>query len=121
MDVSVALLAVALARLPCDHPSVTPAYKAAIEQAIEDYWPPHAHDLRCWWTAELMAESGVNLDPRALSPAGAQGLAQVMPATWAWIAGKIGAACSPFDAECSIRVGTAYFGHLLRIFTSDPA
>lgn len=118
MDVSAALLAVALLRLPCEHPSVTPEYEEAIEQAIEDYWPPAAYPLRCWWTAQLMAESGPGLDPLALSPAGAQGLAQVMPATWKWIAGKIGIACSPFNALCSIKVGTAYFGRLLRIFTS---
>ena len=118
MDVTAALLTVALAKLPCEHPSITPEYRAAIEEAIEDYWPVSAHPLRCWWTAELMAESGVALDPAALSPAGARGLAQIMPATWAWIAKRIGITCSPWDAVCSLRAGTAYFGYLLRVFTS---
>ena len=117
-DVSAAILAVALQRLPCAHPSVTPEYRAVIEEAITDYWPAHAKPLRCWWIAQLMAESSPKLDPHALSPAGARGLAQIMPATWAWITSKIGVTCSPWNAECSLRVGTAYFGRLLRVFRS---
>lgn len=60
----------------------------------------------------VLVESGGN--PRAVSGSGAQGLAQVMPAT----AAGIGAECvaQPFDAATSIDCGARYLSTQLRAF-----
>lgn len=60
--------------------------------------------------AQGIAES--NLDPSAVSRAGAQGLMQFMPRTWMeWGNG------SPFDPEESIRAGARYMNWLLNTKT----
>jgi len=57
-----------------------------------------------WLRAQAKAESGSGIDPRAVSAAGAQGLAQFMPATWAeWAKGK-----DPFNPEHAIMTQAAY-------------
>ncbi|HEX9861309.1 MAG TPA: transglycosylase SLT domain-containing protein, partial [Nitrospirota bacterium] len=60
----------------------------------------------------------------ALSPAGARGLMQVMPATGEWVArsikmpgfdtGKL------FESDTVINIGTWYIGHLMKRFKGDP-
>jgi len=60
----------------------------------------------------------------ALSPAGARGVMQVMPATGEWIAqiirtpgfdrGKL------FDSDTAINLGAWYVGHLMKRFNNDP-
>jgi len=54
------------------------AYDKQIKAAAERWWPGEPWKL---WKAQLYQES--HLDPLARSPAGAEGLAQFMPATWA--------------------------------------
>lgn len=61
--------------------------------------------------AQLMAESG--FDPRAVSPAGAQGIAQFMPST----AAAYGLA-DPFDPEAAIMAQAHLMADLLRRFGS---
>ena len=63
--------------------------------------------------AQLMAESGFN--PRAVSPAGALGIAQFMPAT----AGSYGLR-DPFDPVASIDAQAHLMSDLLRRFHSVP-
>lgn len=63
--------------------------------------------------AQLQAESGFN--PNAVSPAGAQGIAQFMPAT----ARAIGLR-DPFDPEQAIDAQAKLMGALLREFGSIP-
>jgi len=63
--------------------------------------------------AQLMAESG--FDPRAVSPAGAAGIAQFMPAT----AASYGLA-DPFDAPRAIEAQAHLMADLLRRFGSVP-
>jgi soluble lytic murein transglycosylase-like protein len=58
-------------------------------------------------------ESGFN--PRAVSPAGAQGLMQFMPGTWA----RFGHG-SPFDPKAAIFAGAAYLRHLALKLGSWP-
>jgi len=53
-------------------------------------------------------------DPRAVSPKGAQGLMQLMPATAA--AFRV---TDPFDPSENIRGGVAYLGRLLRRYDND--
>jgi soluble lytic murein transglycosylase-like protein len=63
--------------------------------------------------AQLMAESGFN--PRAVSPAGAQGIAQFMPAT----ARSYGLR-DPFDPVAAIDAQAHLMSDLLRRFRSIP-
>jgi soluble lytic murein transglycosylase-like protein len=57
---------------------------------------------------------------KAVSPVGARGLMQVMPATGAWFGARIGAPVrSPdelFDPERNIHIGVRYLGWLLKRF-----
>lgn len=59
-----------------------------------------------WFKAQAIAES--SLKPHAISPCGAMGLMQLMPATAAEMAKKLGIADTPFDPTTNIRMGIAY-------------
>ena len=56
--------------------------------------------------AVMRAESGGN--PRAVSPAGAIGLMQIMPATWRELTARHGLGADPFDVRANILAGAAY-------------
>ena len=62
--------------------------------------------------AVISAESGFRA--RAVSPKGAQGLMQLMPAT----ARRLGVS-DPFDPEQNVRGGARYLVELLRMFNDD--
>ena len=62
--------------------------------------------------AIIAAESA--WQPRAVSPKGAAGLMQLMPATAATFG-----VTNRFDAEQNIRGGVAYLAHLLKLFRGD--
>lgn len=108
MDTLAAIVA-ALAALvtPCDATDVPRRHDAAIRAAVEHYWPPAEQHHKCRLKALLWVESRHRTD--ALSPAGAQGIAQFMPRTWeqARRAGVTGAA-SPYDANAAIRAAAWY-------------
>ena len=59
----------------------------------------------------------------ALSPAGARGVMQVMPATGAWIARMTGISdfdrMKLFDADMNITIGTWYLSYLMKRFKND--
>jgi len=55
-----------------------------------------------------------DFQPRAVSPKGAQGLMQLMPATAARFA-----ADNPFDPRENIDAGVRYLAHLLRLFNGN--
>lgn len=54
----------------------------------------------------IAAESGG--DARAVSPAGAMGLMQLMPATWAELRARLSLGSDPFDPADNILAGAAY-------------
>jgi membrane-bound lytic murein transglycosylase B len=58
-----------------------------------------------WIVAVMRAESAN--DPRAVSPAGAMGLMQVMPGTWAALRARHGLGNDPHDPRDNILAGTA--------------
>ena len=60
--------------------------------------------------AVMQAESGG--DVRALSPKGAMGLMQIMPATWAELRLQYGLGADPYDPRDNITAGTAYLREL---------
>ncbi len=64
--------------------------------------------------AQLIQES--NLQPDAVSPAGAQAIAQFMPPTWA---DRAPAGASPFDPEIAIPMAASYMEDLLRQWRAD--
>ena len=61
---------------------------------------------KAWVWAVMRVESrGVS---RAVSPAGAMGLMQIMPATWAGLRARYGLGPDPFDVRDNIMAGAAY-------------
>jgi hypothetical protein len=90
-------------------PSFVPArYRAPILRAAAR-WNVSAAML----AAQLEAESGFN--PRAVSPAGARGIAQFMPAT-----ARAYGLRNPFDPIASINAQARMMADLLRRFRSVP-
>ncbi len=58
--------------------------------------------------------------PEAISRSGAQGLMQVMPSTWDWIAElQNEAPADPFEVADNIRYGVHYLGWLQEYFSGD--
>ena len=84
--------------------SVT-SYAAHIDEAAQRFELPAN-----WIRAVLQAESGG--DPRAVSPAGAVGLMQIMPATWDKLRVHHGLGADPFDPRDNILAGAAYLRQL---------
>lgn len=76
------------------------SWRELIRQAVDVLWPG-LPDGAAWIEAQVQAESAG--DPRAVSPAGAQGLLQLMPGT----AAEVGVA-NPFDPAENIRGGVTY-------------
>ena len=108
---AVLLLAVALA-LPAG-PTVTIAQSTSIMRPVAD--PHRAHITEAsqrfgipehWIRAVLRAESAG--DVRAISTAGALGLMQVMPDTWAGLRVRYRLGRDPYDPRDNILAGTAY-------------
>lgn len=90
-------------------------YDSAIKSAVETYLP--GHDWRLL-KAQYYQES--LLRPDAVSPAGAQGIAQFMPGTWTEVMGQLGKGqhLTPFMAEPAIDAGAFYMARMLRIWFS---
>lgn len=63
-----------------------------------------------WIFAVMRAESGGRRD--AVSPKGAMGLLQLMPATWREVSAELGLGGDPFDVRANILAGSAYLRKL---------
>lgn len=87
------------------------AKRASIRENIKYYSEHYGVDPELV-TALIKAES--DFQPRAVSPAGAMGLMQLMPAT----AARYGVA-NPFDPEENIRGGVKYLRYLLELFEGN--
>ena len=79
-----------------NHPHAAPVTEAARRFGIPEGW--------IW--AVMRVES--NGDIRAVSTAGAMGLMQIMPATWASLRARYRLGSDPFDARDNILAGAAY-------------
>lgn len=87
-----------------------------IRTAVHKYWEG-APDWR-WWKAQLYQES--TLDPAAVSPAGAAGLAQFMPASWVEVSHQLGwSGISPHVAKYAIDGGAYYMVRLRQVWVAD--
>lgn len=69
-----------------------------------------------WIRAVMQAESAG--DPRAVSRAGAMGLMQIMPATWAELRARYGLGADVFDPRDNILAGAAYLREMYDRFGS---
>ena len=99
---------------PCVLPEFTDEYEMLVDIAIEQNWEPRYHIYKCVAMAQIFAESSGN--PKAVSESGAEGLAQVMPATFKWLAKNHHLTCSPFDPKCAIEAYAIYSMYLVRYF-----
>src|SRR5262245_7940538 len=76
-------------------------WRPLIATILPPIWPGFA-DGPAWITAQVLVESGGR--PNAVSPAGAQGLLQLMPDTWE----ELGPGGDPFDPAENLRRGMTY-------------
>lgn len=76
-------------------------YAAYVADAARRFGVPEA-----WIRAVMRVES--RGDVRAVSPMGAMGLMQIMPATWAGLRARYGLGSDPFDPRDNILAGAAY-------------
>jgi len=87
------------------------SFDAYLQDASNRYLQPyHWH----WFKAQAYQES--LLDPNAISHAGAMGLLQVMPGTWAEQTALMGINASPYNPRASAMVGAAYMRRMIRGF-----
>ncbi|APZ52292.1 lytic transglycosylase domain-containing protein [Salipiger abyssi] len=84
-----------------DHAIAAHPYAAQVTEASQRFGIPTT-----WIMAVMRVESAGDL--RAVSPAGAMGLMQVMPDTWAGLRIRYGLGQDPFEPRDNILAGTAY-------------
>lgn len=91
--------------MPVARASPRDTYADHIAEASRRFGVPVA-----WIRAVMRAESAG--EPRAVSSAGAMGLMQIMPATWADLRARLGLGGNPCDPRDNILAGTAYIREL---------
>lgn len=91
-------------------------YDDLIRTAAKRYWLDYPDWLE--WKAQLYQES--KLDPDAISPVGAQGLAQFMPATWQEIERSLGYGAVSRKLAGPAIEGGAYYMMSLRKQWASP-
>ena len=84
-----------------ERPSRSDPYGAFITEAAQRFGVPEA-----WIRAVMRVESAG--DVRAISSAGAMGLMQIMPATWAELRVRHRLGSNPYDPRDNILAGAAY-------------
>ncbi len=84
-----------------ERPSRVDPYGAFIAEAAHRFGVPEH-----WIRAVMRVESAG--DMRAISSAGAMGLMQIMPATWAELRARYGLGSNPYDPRDNILAGAAY-------------
>ena len=90
---------------PGTRSTIADPFAAFIVEAKQRFGIPAA-----WIGAVMQAESAGNA--RAVSSAGAMGLMQVMPETWAVLRDRYGLGPDPYDAHDNIMAGAAYLREL---------
>lgn len=86
---------------PVERPRPADPYAAYITEAAQRFGIPAA-----WILAVMRVESANDL--RAISPKGAMGLMQIMPATWAELRVRHSLGTDPFNPRDNILAGAAY-------------
>ncbi len=97
------------------------AYPQGYWDSIVTYSRKYGQDP--YFVAAIVREES-QFHAEALSPAGARGVMQVMPATGEWIAQIIRMKgfnqSKLFDSDTAINLGTWYISHLMKRFKGDP-
>ncbi len=99
---------------PVERPAVAHPYAAHIAEASQRFGIPEH-----WIVAVLRAESAG--DVRAVSSAGAMGLMQVMPDTWAGLRVRYSLGRDPYDPRNNILAGTAYLREMFDRYANVAA
>lgn len=99
---------------PVERPAAVHPYAAHIAEASQRFGIPEH-----WIRAVLRAESAG--DVRAVSSAGAMGLMQVMPDTWAGLHVRHGLGHDPYDPRDNILAGAAYLREMFDRYRTIPA
>lgn len=94
---------------PVERSQIGGPYTAYIADAAQRFGMPEL-----WIAAVLDAESAG--DPRAVSSAGAQGLMQVMPDTWAELRVRYRLGDDPFAVRDNIMAGAAYLREMWNLY-----
>lgn len=110
---AIAVLTVMPAAAADAPPSVHP-YAAHVVEAAQRFDIPEA-----WIWAVMRVES--NGDPTAISHAGAMGLMQIMPGTWAMLTARYGLGGNPWDVRANIHAGAAYLREMVDRYGDLPA
>lgn len=95
--------------VPAERPEIVGPYAVYIAEAAQRFGMP-----AMWIAAVLDAESAG--DPRAVSSAGARGLMQVMPDTWAELRVRYRFGNDPFAVRDNIMAGAAYLREMWDIY-----
>lgn len=86
---------------PADGTALATPVAVHVAEAAQRFGIPEG-----WIWSVMRIESGGQ--PRALSPKGAMGLMQIMPATWNTLTTRYGLGGDPFDIRANIHAGAAY-------------
>lgn len=93
------------------------SYSSAAATPPSDPWAKHITDAarrftisERWIRAVMQVES--NHDPLAVSPKGAMGLMQIMPATWMELSTRYHLGADPYQPRDNILAGAAYLAEL---------
>ncbi|WP_201531026.1 lytic transglycosylase domain-containing protein [Sphingobium sp. S8] len=108
------MLAVLLLLVPGAAPGAALAQDTRAERTAASHpWAVHVADAarrfgipKAWIWAVMRVES--NGDSRAVSSAGAMGLMQIMPGTWANLRARHGLGNNPYNVRDNIMAGAAY-------------
>ena len=105
----------------CQGRNVSSDYDSLYRAAVHKYYPPRFNDALewCYIKSQSIAESGQ--DPNAISPVGAMGVLQLMPATFNEVAMRYGYNQDAYDARTNIMLGVAYMSILFKIWHVDRA
>jgi Transglycosylase SLT domain len=102
----------------CAAPTLTGDSTAFVGDELVDRWATEisaaGHRFAVpapWIRAVMRAESGGV--PSVTSPAGAMGLMQIMPATWAGLCRRYGLGADPYEPHDNVLAGVAYMRELL--------
>lgn len=91
--------------VPASRPAKSDPYAAFIAEASQRFGVPAG------WIKAVMGAESAN-DPAAVSPKGAMGLMQLMPATWAYLRARYNLGRDPYDPRDNILAGAAYLREL---------
>ena len=103
------VVAVGTASSPRNTRPNTGRWTTYISEAAQRFGRPEA-----WVRAVMQAESGGAAD--ATSPAGAIGLMQIMPETYAELRVRYGLGANAYDPHDNIIAGTAYMSEMIELF-----